>query len=53
MLLNDDTVDNEKPVCIYSCTFITDEFSGLFLHLSFFSIKHIRSTSINGDLSKL
>ena len=30
MLLNDDIVDIEKPDGIYSASFATDEFSGLF-----------------------
>ena len=40
MLLNNDIVDIEKPDGIRSPTFIVDEFSGLFLHLSIFPIKH-------------
>ena len=32
MLLNDDIVDIEKPDGIYSASFASDEFSGLFLH---------------------
>ena len=40
MLLNDDIVDIEKPDGISSFTFVVDEFSGLFLHLSVFSIIH-------------
>ena len=43
MLLNDDIVDIEKPDGICSPTFVVDEFSGLFLHPSIFSIKHSRS----------
>ena len=31
ILLNDDIVDIEKPDGIYSASFATDEFSGLFL----------------------
>ena len=42
MLLNDDIVDIEKPDGICSPTFDVDEFSGLFLHPSIFSIKHSR-----------
>ena len=42
-LLNDDIVDIEKPVGICSRTFVEDEFSGLFLHPSVFSITHSRS----------
>ena len=41
--LNDDIVDIEKPDGICSPTFVVDEFSGLFLHPSIFSIKHSRS----------
>ena len=52
MLLNDDIGDIEKPDGIYSLTFVVDEFSGLFLHPSIFSIKHSRSALIiNGALS--
>ena len=40
MLLNDDTVDTEKLDEVCSPTFVVDEFSGLFLHPSIFSIKH-------------
>ena len=43
MLLNYDTVDIEKPDGICSFNFVEDEFSGLFLHLSIFFIKHSRS----------
>ena len=43
ILLNDDTRDIEKPDAMYSPTFVVDEFSGLFLHPSIFSIKHSRS----------
>ena len=43
MLLNNDIVNIEKPDGIYSPTFVVDEFSGLFLHISVFSIKHSRS----------
>ena len=43
MLLNDDIVDIEKPDGICLLTFVVDEFSGLFLHPSIFSIKHSRS----------
>ena len=39
MLLND-VVDIEKPDEICFSTFVVDEFSGLFLHPSIFSIKH-------------
>ena len=43
MLLNHDIIDIEKPDGICSPTFVVDEFSGLFLHPSIFSIKHSRS----------
>ena len=43
MFLNGDIVDIENPTGICSLTFVVDEFSGLFLHLSIFSIKHSRS----------
>ena len=42
MLLNDDYVDIENPDGICSLTFVVDEFSGLFLHSSVFSIKYSR-----------
>ena len=42
MLLNDDTVNIEKPDRICSLTFVVDEFSGLFLHPSIFSVKYSR-----------
>ena len=52
MLLNDDIVDIEKPDGICSLTVVVDEFSGLFLHPSIFSVKHSRSAEIiNGALS--
>ena len=52
MLLNENIVDIEKPDGIYLLTFFVDEFSGLFLHPSIFSIKHSRSAEIiNGALS--
>ena len=44
MLLNDDIVDIEKPDRICSSSFVVNEFSGLFLHPSIFSIKHSRSS---------
>ena len=44
MLLNEDAVDIEKPDRICSLTFAVDEFSGLFLHPSIFSIIHSRFT---------
>ena len=43
MLFNDDIVDIGKPDGISSLTFVVNEFSGLFLHPSFFSVKHLRS----------
>ena len=43
-LLNEDIVEIEKLDGICLLTFVTDEFSGLFLHQSIFSIKHLRST---------
>ena len=43
MILNEDIVEIEKPDGICSLTFVVDEFSGLLLHLSIFSIMHSRS----------
>ena len=43
MSLNDSIVDIEKPDGICLPTFVVNEFSGLFLHSSIFSIKHSRS----------
>ena len=43
MFLNDDTVDIEKPDGICLPTFVVNEFSGLFLHPSIFSVKDPRS----------
>ena len=43
MLLNDDIVDIEKLDQICSLTFAVNEFLGLFLHPSMFSIKHLGS----------
>ena len=40
MLLSDNIVDIEKPDGICLPTFVVDEFSGLFLYASVFSIKH-------------
>ena len=40
ILLNEDIVDIKKFDEICSLTFFVDEFSGLFLHPSIFSIKH-------------
>ena len=42
MILNNNTVDIEKPDGICLPTFVADEFSE-FLHPSIFSIKHPRS----------
>ena len=39
MLLNKDIIDTEKPDGIYSLTFVVDEFSGLFLHLLYYTFK--------------
>ena len=43
LLLNEDIVGNENPDGICSLTFAIDEFAGLFLHPSIFSIIHSRS----------
>ena len=43
MFSNNDIADIEKLDGICSPTFVVDEFSGLFLHQSIFSIKHSRS----------
>ena len=52
MLLNEDLVGIEKPEKISSLTFVIDELSELFLHLSIFSIIHSRSAKImNSALS--
>ena len=40
MLLNDNIGEIEKLHGICLSTFVVDEFSGLFLHPSIFSIKH-------------
>ena len=42
MLVNEDIVDIEKVDGICSLTFVVDEFSGLFLHPSIFSMIHLR-----------
>ena len=42
MLLNDDIVDIENFDGVCLLTFVVDDFSGLFLHPSIFSIKHLR-----------
>ena len=44
MLLNEDIVEIEKPDSVCLHTFVVHEFSGLFLHLSIFSIRHSRPT---------
>ena len=52
MLLNEDIVDIEKPGGICSLTYVVEEFSGLFLHPSIFSVRQLRSAQIiNGVLS--
>ena len=43
MLLNDDIVEIEKPDGICLLNFVVDEFSGIFLHPSIFSIIHSKS----------
>ena len=43
MSLNDDIVEIEKPDGICSSTIVVDDFSGLLLHPSMFSIKNLRS----------
>ena len=43
MLLNDDIVDIEKPDRICLPNFVADEFSGLFLHPTYFFIEHSKS----------
>ena len=40
MLLNEDIVDIEKSDEIRSLIFVLDDFSGLILHPSVFSMKH-------------
>ena len=42
MFINDDIADIKKPDGICSLTFVVNEFSGLFLHPSIFSIIHSR-----------
>ena len=42
MLLNDDIIDTEKPNGLCPSTFVVNEFSGIFLHPSVFSITHSR-----------
>ena len=52
MILNNDIVEFEKNDGISFPTFVVNEFSGLFLHPSIYSIKHSRSAQIiNGALS--
>ena len=52
MLLNDDIADIEKAELMCMSTFVVDEFTGLFLHPSAFSIKHSRPAKIiSGALS--
>ena len=52
MLLNDYIVYIKKPDGICSPAFVVDEFSGLFLHSSIFSIEDSGSVEIiNGALS--
>ena len=54
MSLNEDIVDTEKPGGVCSLTYVVDDFSGLFLHLSAFPIKDSISAQIrNGSLSDL
>ena len=49
---NNNIVDIENPDGTYSLTFVVDDFSGLFLHPSFYSIIQLRSAKImNGSLS--
>ena len=43
MFLDDNIVDFGKPDGRCLSTFVVNEFSGLFLHQSIFSIKHLRS----------
>ena len=43
VFLNDNTVGIKKPDGICSLTYALDEFSGLFLHPSIFSMKRSRS----------
>ena len=47
MLLNDDIVDIKKTDGISSLTFVVDEFLGLFLHPSIFSVTHRFTICIN------
>ena len=43
MLLNEDIANIEKPDGVCLLAFVLDEFSGLFLHPSIFSITYSRS----------
>ena len=43
MLLNENFVDIEKPGEMCSPIFVADEFSGMILHPTIFSVKHSRS----------
>ena len=43
ILLSEDIADIEKSDEIYSLTFVVNQFSGLFLHPSVFSIMHSRT----------
>ena len=53
MILNEDIVGIEKPDGICLIAFVVNEFSGLFLPSSIFSIMHSRSALIiNGALSE-
>ena len=44
MLLDEDIVEIEKPDEMCLLTFVVNEFSGLILHASVFSVMHSRST---------
>ena len=43
MALNGNVINIEKPDGLCSLTFVVNDFSGLFLHPSIFSIKYSRS----------
>ena len=49
MLLSKDIADIEKPDAICLLTFVVNESSRLFLHLSVFSGTHSRCASITND----
>ena len=51
MLLNEDILDTEKSDGICRLNFVVDEFSGLLLHPSIFSVIHSRSAQIMNDAS--